>query len=315
MSNIIESIWKGIDEWWLIALAEEVLEKPFSPLCLKRNSYINRVYELEEKASKERFILKIYRPNRWSYQSIEEEMAYTQFLIDKEIPCVAPITVCEKDGFTVAIFPKKGGRVLDELNQELWEGMGRLLGRMHAVSDAFSFEHRLEWTPELIFEDYVNCLLSGNYIPETHQSLFSNSATAILQRFSVRYKDLEKFPIHGDFHSGNLVIRYPKEITVLDFDDCCTGPAMVDISLLFPDEWEHYERERQWFKSGYAIFRDFPEKEVSLMPLLRVMRQVHYAWWCAQQSQDPDFKAFFPEWGSLSYWNELLREMNALMQK
>lgn len=305
-------VWKGIDEWWLISLAEEILNCPFSGLCLKRNSYINRVYELESKSDKKRYILKIYRPNRWSKKMVDEEMLYTHFLIEHEIPCLAPIAVCEKEGFTIAFFHKKGGRVLDELTQELWEGMGRLLGRLHAVSESFSFEHRLHWTPELIFESYLECLLSGGYVPESHQGLFRNVGNSILQKFASSYTQCLQFPVHGDCHQGNLIIRYPQEITLLDFDDACTGVAMVDIALLFPDEWSLYEKERQWFQSGYTLFRDFPHNEVALIPLLKVMRQVHYAWWCAQQSQDSDFKEFFPDWGSLSYWNELLREMQGL---
>ena len=312
MTNEISAVWKGVDEWWLISLVEDIIGAPFSPLCLKRNSYINRVYELEEKRSKERYILKVYRPNRWTKEMVEEELSFTQYLIDKEIPCIAPLSVCEKDGFIVSVFPKKGGRVVDELTQELWEAMGRLLGRMHAVSESFSFEHRLEWTPELIFDEYSEVLVSGDYMPETHKAPFLSASQALLQTFSEAYKELKCFPIHGDFHSGNLVIRYPKEVTVLDFDDCCTGPAMVDIALLFPDEWSGYETERHWFKSGYELFRAFPENEVKMIPLLRVMRQVHYAWWCAQQSKDSDFKTAFPEWGSVSYWNELLRDMTAV---
>ena len=57
----------------------------------------------------------------------------------------------------------------------------------------------------------------------------------------------------------------------------------------------------------YTVFRDFPQAELKLVPILRAMRQIHFAAWCAIQKADPHFQHHFPDWGSIRYWNELVK--------
>ena len=57
---------------------------------LALNSYENRVYQFLSDEQK-RYVVKFYRPQRWSNEQILEEHAFSQALADAEIPVVAPL--------------------------------------------------------------------------------------------------------------------------------------------------------------------------------------------------------------------------------
>ena len=61
------------------------------------NSYENRVYQLGDDHGA-LWVLKFYRPARWSDAQIDEEHAFTHELAAAELPVAAPI---ERDGATV----------------------------------------------------------------------------------------------------------------------------------------------------------------------------------------------------------------------
>ena len=51
------------------------------------SSYINRVYGLESEAG-ERYVVKFYRPGRWSAAAIEEEHRFVIECMEQELPVV-----------------------------------------------------------------------------------------------------------------------------------------------------------------------------------------------------------------------------------
>ena len=72
-------------------------------LCLQRNSYINRVYELETR-DQDRVIVKLYRPARWTKEMILQEHALLLACDKAELPVVPPLcindcTLFEREGF------------------------------------------------------------------------------------------------------------------------------------------------------------------------------------------------------------------------
>lgn len=42
------------------------------------------------------------------------------------------------------------------------------------------------------------------------------------------------------------------------------------------------------------------------------MRQIHFAAWCAIQAKEAQFKHHFPHWGTIQYWNELIKDIQAI---
>ena len=82
----------------VISAVEDVVGERFSNFCLQRNSYINRVYELET-LDKERLIVKFYRPKRWTKDMILTEHDFLLTSFDNSIPVIPPYIFDDKSLF------------------------------------------------------------------------------------------------------------------------------------------------------------------------------------------------------------------------
>lgn len=75
------------------------------------NSYENRVYQFMDE-DRRRYVVKFYRPARWSAEQIGEEHQFAVELAQEEIPVVAPLiqqqqTLHSHGGFFFCRFPKR----------------------------------------------------------------------------------------------------------------------------------------------------------------------------------------------------------------
>ena len=314
----MENIWSPLTYDAIINTVERTLQRPLGNLCLRRNSYINRVFELEQKDSKERFIVKFYRPGRWTPEMIREEHAFIAELAAQEIPVIPPLTINNTTLFFLgnipfALFPKKGGRALDEFDKDGWIQIGRLLARMHLVGAAHPGTQRILWRPGVATRHHLDVLSGGGYLPVDYRTVFVNTVESFIQRMDPLFAHEEQILLHGDCHKGNLISRPGEGIFIVDFDDICVGAPVQDLWMLLPGTPEECVQEVSWFLEGYHTFRSLKPSTLKLVPALRGMRIVHFAAWCAVQSTEPGFTEHFPEWGATKYWNELIRELQALM--
>ncbi|XMR34547.1 serine/threonine protein kinase [Escherichia coli] len=99
------------------------------------NSYENRVYQFQDEICR-RFVVKFYRPERWTADQILEEHQFALQLVNDEVPVAAPVafngqTLLNHQGFYFAVFPSVGGRQFEADNIDQMEAVGRYLGRMH----------------------------------------------------------------------------------------------------------------------------------------------------------------------------------------
>ncbi len=99
------------------------------------NSYENRVYQFQDE-ERQRFVVKFYRPQRWSAEQIQEEHQFAHDLLDDDVPVAAPIkfnnqTLLTHQGFYYAVFPSLGGRQFEADNIDQMEWVARYLGRIH----------------------------------------------------------------------------------------------------------------------------------------------------------------------------------------
>jgi len=287
---------------------------------LTRNSYINRVYELEKHDSRERFIVKFYRPGRWTPEMIEEEHQFLAELSEKEIPVIPPLAFNNKtlfalDSIPYAIFAKKGGRALDEFNKEGWEELGRLLARIHLVGATRKNSQRITWRPAISTRHHLEVLFKTDYVLPDFQKAFKQTAELFIKKADPRFDDQEFILLHGDCHKGNLIHRPNEGIFIVDFDDLCLGPPIQDLWMLLPDIQENCENELNWFLKGYELFRSFDQRSLELIPLLRGMRIIHFVSWLAVQSQDPGFAKHFPKAGTKRYWNEIIKELQDIVSQ
>ena len=73
------------------------------------NSYENRVYQFQDE-DRRRFVVKFYRPERWTADQILEEHQFALQLVNDEVPVAAPVafngqTLLNHQGFYFAVFP------------------------------------------------------------------------------------------------------------------------------------------------------------------------------------------------------------------
>lgn len=314
----MRSVWQNLNHEVIFKALEEVLGEKLSNLIFKRSSYINRVYELEKYDHKERFVVKFYRPYRWTKEMIETEYRFLFALAQKEISVIAPLkikgeTLFSFDEYHFAIFPKKWGRVMDEFDEDGLEELGRLVARVHLVGEKFKDSTRLLWRPEIATRTHLKTLINSQFLLRDFSLPFQNLVEAFIKRADPYFNEKDFILIHGDCHKLNLIHR-PNSggIFLIDFDDIVFGPPIQDLWMLLSGNISESERELDFLLKGYETFRSFDYNSLKLIPFLRGMRLIHFAAWQAIQAEESDFSTHFPEAGSSRYWNELMKELQEI---
>jgi Ser/Thr protein kinase RdoA (MazF antagonist) len=308
------TVWSELTHDAIYEAVEAALGRQLSSILRRRNSYINRVYEVEEHDSRERLIVKFYRPGRWTREQIAEEHSFLAELAAKEVPVIPPLqlqgtTLHALRSTLYALFPKKGGRALDEFNQESWQEIGRHVARIHQAGARRQTSSRVTWRPAAATSQHRETLNSSVFLLPDFRPLFDRAIAEFIAKADPLFDDPEYLLLHGDLHKGNLIHRPNEGIFIVDFDDLCFGPAVQDLWMLLPGDIEHAEQELAWLLKGYETFRLFDRRSLRLVPALRGMRLVHFAAWLAIQSGEPDFPVHFPESGNARYWKELLADL------
>jgi len=292
---------------------------------LALNSYENRVYQVGIEED-EPLIAKFYRPGRWSEAQILEEHAFSLDLLQADISVVPPLvdergnTLHSFAGFQFALFPRRGGYPpeLDNLDNLLV--LGRTLGRIHAVGRAGQFRHRHTLSVNGMLGDSAAFLLDG-FIPRdlvpAYRSLTGDLRPMVEQVYGeVLPGDLIR--VHGDCHVGNILWR-DDTAHFVDFDDCCTAPAIQDLWMFLNGERHERQLQLSELVEGYSEFCDFDPRQIRWIEALRTMRLVHYAAWLARRWEDPAFPRSFTWFNTERYWAdhilELREQMSALQEE
>lgn len=296
--------------------ALDKLKLPTTGRCLTLNSMENRVYEIELDESPS-VVVKFYRPGRWTFEQIKEEHQFLLDLLAQEIGVIAPSVF---DGETLffdeptklwfAVFPKKGGRHPDEMNEEQLLIAGRLLGRLHSVGAARKFSHRLTLSPGSYGQGSLELIEKLDLMPSYLKESFHERASSIIQMITPLFKDINLIRIHGDCHWGNIIWREGEGPFLLDFDDTLMGPAVQDIWLCLPGRDEETNAKRLILLEGYEEFRSFSYRELKLIEPLRTLRFLHFAAWLSKRRDDPAFLHAFPYFRENGYWDTLLADLN-----
>lgn len=292
-------------------------------------SYVNRVYGVRSDDGEE-FIVKFYRPGRWSPEAIAEEHEFVLDCADAELPVVAPLP--DPDGYTLqlvdarpaaaaddpsvppaefafALYEKRGGRGFDAERDEDWFRLGSLAGRIHAVGARARAEHRLVCTPSESTRRFVTELHDTEAVhPDMAEEFFALVEQG-LELIGPLFSGVELQRIHGDFHRGNVLERGDEGLMLIDFDDMMTGPPVQDLWLLLPDHAWDAQRELANIIDGYTQFCEFDSRTLRLVEPLRFMRMIYYLAWSALQASDRRFREDHPDWGSRSFW---IREVEDL---
>lgn len=269
------------------------------------NSYENRVYQFMDEENK-RYVVKFYRPERWSAEQIDEEHQFSLSLFQHELPVVAPLTRQGKTlhthgGFFFSVFLSVSCRPYEIDNLEQLETIGHVLGRMHQVGRGTLFTQR----PTMGIDEYLTAprqiLANSALLPKTQHAAFLHSTDDLIAAIKPHWpSNWQPLRLHGDCHPGNILWRDGP--LFVDFDDARNGPAIQDLWMLLHGERHEQRMQLDILLEAYSEFSPFDQRELALIEPLRAMRMVYYLAWIARRWQDPAFPKNFPWMTDPDFW-------------
>jgi Ser/Thr protein kinase RdoA (MazF antagonist) len=286
------------------------------------NSYENRVYQLGDEDGA-LWVLKFYRPARWSDEQIGEEHALTFELAAAELPVAAPL---ERDGRSLfvhqrlrfAAFPYLAGRAPELDDRATLELLGRTLARMHAVGARARFRHRPRLTLERLGEQARGQVMDSGFVPEALHEQYARVSEQVIGRVRQVFDGFGSLPgvrIHGDCHAGNILWR-PTGPLFVDLDDCMSGPRIQDLWMFLSGDAASQQSIWAALMEGYELFGEFDFAELTLVEALRSLRILNHAAWIAHRWHDPAFPRAFPWFADARFWerhiSDLMEQMAAM---
>ncbi len=312
----------------ILTAVESVLHRPLDGVITPYNSYVNRVFGVRDDDGVE-YVVKFYRPQRWTYEALLEEHQFLHELSAADVPVVAPLP--DEDGetlfeieveldeevalFTGALFPKRGGRSFDAETDDQWVRLGALVGRMHRIGCEGAARERTRVHPRTWGADSLNALLQDEIIHRDCREEFTAIVSEGLSVMDYRFEGVPVQRIHGDCHRGNILDRPGEGLLLIDFDDMMVGPVVQDLWLLLPDYRDQSYRELSLLQEGYQQFMALRDEQFEMIESLRFLRMLHFLAWQARQREDQHFKRHFPQWGSRGFWIREVEDMATQLRR
>ena len=269
------------------------------------NSYENRVYQFQDE-DRQRFVVKFYRPERWTAEQIQEEHQFAHDLLDEDVTVAAPIkfnnqTLLTHEGFYYAVFPSLGGRQFEADNIDQMEWVARYLGRIHQTGRKTAFTAR----PTIGIQEYLieprQVFETSALIPTGLKADFLSATDKLIAAVKTCWRDdISVLRLHGDCHAGNILWRDGP--LFVDLDDARMGPAVQDLWMLMNGDKAEQRMQLETIIEAYEEFSPFNSDEIALIEPLRAMRFVYYLAWLIRRWDDPAFPRNFPWLTGEDYW-------------
>ncbi|MDU1060325.1 MAG: serine/threonine protein kinase [Leclercia adecarboxylata] len=269
------------------------------------NSYENRVYQFQDE-DRRRFVVKFYRPQRWSAEQIQEEHQFALNLVADDVPVAAPLkfnnqTLLTHQGFYFAVFPSLGGRQFEADNIDQMEWVARYLGRIHQTGQKSAFTAR----PGIGIQEYLleprQVFETSTLIPSGLKAQFLAATDGLINAVIPRWdNNVQTLRLHGDCHAGNILWRDGP--LFVDLDDARMGPAIQDLWMLLNGDKAEQRMQLETIIEAYEEFSSFDSDEIALIEPLRAMRFVYYLAWLIRRWDDPAFPRNFPWLTGEDYW-------------
>jgi len=314
----VQTAFGNLDPDLIIRVVETHGSFPSSGTLTPYPSYVNRVFAVEGEDGDSR-IVKFYRPDRWSVPAIRDEHDFLADCAEAELPVITPVPLSDGStlgvdgGFPFAIFPFVKGRGFEPESLADYERLGSLVARVHAAGSRRPAPHRIVCDPSWTRRS-LDLLGNLNLVHPELRDEFSAVVTGFLDLVGSGFDNLEMIRIHGDCHRGNILDRRDFGLSLIDFDDMMTGPAVHDLWLLLPGRLDDSLLEMEALLTGYTRFREFDLSTLRLVEPLRFMRMVSYLAWCSIQRDDPAFSRNFPDWGTRAFWIREVEDLSAQLE-
>jgi Ser/Thr protein kinase RdoA (MazF antagonist) len=286
------------------------------------NSLENRV-ALVTDADDEKWVVKFYRPGRWSREALAGEHDFVRELRAAGLPVLAPRALGEAfgggsmgevAGIYFAVFEFGHGRPPDEVGLEQAVVLGELLARVHEVGARAGLASRPVIHPLHWGRANLDHLRRGGEVPASIWPRYEATAQAIIEHTAPWFDGVDLHRIHGDCHRGNL-LWHSQGVTLVDFDDTAVGPAVQDVWMLIPGRDDEAVVAREALLASYERRRPFDRRTLRLVEPLRALRFVHFAAWLIARKDDPAVRRVFDDVGTPGYWRTELAELEAQWER
>lgn len=286
---------------------------PGEPFAL--NSYENRVFLIADD-ERRRWVVKFYRPERWSEAQILEEHAFLHELAAAGVPVAAPWSdasgrsLHQAYGFRFALFPHVPGQAPELENPQHLFALGELVGRLHAMSRRCGFSQRQVMEPARLATASRERVLAGAWLNRRQRQAYARISDALQETLSERAWPADAaIRVHGDCHLGNILGR-DERFTLVDFDDCCMAPAVQDLwMMLTAQDEQELQMQLSELIEGYEQHADFDRRQLDWIEPLRTLRLMRHSAWLVARWEDPAFPRAFPWVASEDYWDQHIRTL------
>ncbi|QTF91486.1 serine/threonine protein kinase [Halomonas sp. BM-2019] len=286
---------------------------PGEPFAL--NSYENRVYLVHDE-ERRRWVVKFYRPERWSDACIQEEHDFLAELDAAGVAVAAPwrdadgVSLHREATFRFALFPHRPGQAPELENPAHLFALGELIGAVHAVGERSRFRHRGTLDLDGMVREARERVLVSHWLGSRQREAYARVTAALHECLADHAWPAERaIRVQGDCHIGNILGR-DEHFALVDFDDCLMAPAVQDLWMLITAERDE-ERHMQLSEvmEGYEQHRDFDRRELALMEPLRTLRLLRHSAWLVARWEDPAFPVAFPWLADAGYWDGHIRAL------
>ncbi|WP_148253788.1 serine/threonine protein kinase [Aidingimonas lacisalsi] len=287
-----------------------VADEPFA-----LNSYENRVFSLRDESGR-RWVVKCYRPGRWSDEQIQEEHAFLWELDQADVPACAPWrneqgrSLHHYEGYRVALFPHVAGQAPELENPAHLFALGELIGRLHSVSEQGRFVSRRMLDLDAMVAESRERVLHCPWLTQRQRRVYERLTESLCQALTpYTWSPAASIRVHGDCHLGNMLGR-DETFTLVDFDDAVMAPAVQDLWMLLTAQHEDDLRmQLSEILEGYEQWREFDRSELELIEPLRTLRLLRHSAWLVARWEDPAFPRAFPWVIEESFWDQQLRNL------
>lgn len=291
---------------------------PGEPFTL--NSYENRVFLVHDE-ERRRWVVKFYRPERWTDAQIREEHDFLAELATAGVAVAAPWrdeagdSLHRAEGFRFTLFPHLPGQAPELENPAHLFALGELIGAVHAVGERDRFAHRRALDLDGMVLEARDKVLASRWLDRRQRQAYERITATLHQSLAPHAWPAEQMiRVQGDCHIGNILGR-DEQFALVDFDDCLMAPAIQDLWMLFTAQ-EDGERQMQLSEvaEGYEQHRDFDRRELALVEPLRTLRLLRHSAWLVDRWEDPAFPLAFPWLADAGYWDGHLRMLEQQRQ-